>query len=118
MTWKTIELGTGDSESIVEAGTIEDLADGSIPAVVFRKVISPKDCIAIINRLVERDLLLIQLMAFLKDFALQVSRKGTIGKGIQIKHFRHGGVRPMAITRYGSTSVLASDTGDRTARRF
>lgn len=57
MTWKTIELGTGDSESIVEAGTIEDLADGSIPAVVFRKVISPKDCIAIINRLVERDLL-------------------------------------------------------------
>lgn len=57
MSWKSIELGPDRIESVDDAGLIGDLANGSIPAIIFRNAMSSQDCNSIMNRLVERDLL-------------------------------------------------------------
>jgi len=60
MSWKPVELetqGLDTADQIGLAVLIENLASGSIPAVIFRKALRSDECKAIMNRLVERDLL-------------------------------------------------------------
>lgn len=57
MNWSPVEV---ELESIVEAGeegVIDQLAEGQIPAAIFRQAIKPSDCEAIMNRLIKRELL-------------------------------------------------------------
>ena len=60
MSWKPIELETHGIDAADQPGLavlVDDLASGSIPAVIFRNAISSEGCKAIIDRLVERELL-------------------------------------------------------------
>ena len=60
MSWKPIELETHGIDAADQPGLavlVDDLASGSIPAVIFRNTISSEGCKAIIDRLVERELL-------------------------------------------------------------
>ena len=57
MDWKPVEVESGDSLTEGFPGMIGELAEGKIPATIFRQVISPSDCQAIMERLVEREFL-------------------------------------------------------------
>ena len=57
MVWKALEVETADPLTEGSPGLIGQLAEGKVPATIFRQAISPSACQAIMARLIERDLL-------------------------------------------------------------
>ena len=57
MTWNPVEVDLHSITEAGEAGLIHQLASGSIPAAIFRQAMTPSDCDAIMQRLVDRELL-------------------------------------------------------------
>lgn len=81
MDWKAVEVESGDPLPEGFPGMIGDLAEGKIPATIFRQVISPSACQAIMERLVERELLFDPAEAIPSRFRAQSIPEG---------HYREG----------------------------
>ncbi|MBA62984.1 MAG: hypothetical protein CMJ76_11520 [Planctomycetaceae bacterium] len=81
MNWNAVEVDLRDNECSQDRSLIGELSRGDIPATIFRRAIGRADCEAIMERLVEREL----LFDAKKDVPLRF-REESIPEG----HYREG----------------------------
>ncbi len=77
--WKPVEV---DSQHPLTGHEIEQLAQGQVPAVVFRRAYAPQDCAALIDRLIERELLYDPALEVPEKFLEQSIPEGYYRQGV------------------------------------